>query len=263
MEEDNIKTIAEDGKKEKKKLHGFKLTFGRCFDFFIIAINIIVFVFSFIAFICISILTATSAAAVTNIANASSSQACILFASADTSNDVIVFSSNNICYFILVSPPIIWCFLVFFTLFLSIKICRAWKIGFFEIIICGVSIVCLIFAVIAALVLSLGHRITCDNVAQLNVPTTTTAQSCDMGGAYYTETEMILFVGFLDAAEATLWISCIVLIIISLIHFLRIVVFSRRKINKEKKRTKSAMEDRFKKEQQTTKADETQEKPSS
>ena len=231
----------EEVKKEKKKLHGFKLTFGRCFDFFIIAVNVVVFAFSFVAFICIAILMITSTAAV-NDKNGSPSEACLLFASDNTDGETIDFGSNSICYFILISPPIIWCFLIFFILFLSLKICRSWNISFFEVIICGISIVCLVFAVIATLVLTIGHSVTCGNVAKLNAPGTMDKQSCSSGGVYYTVSSSIPFEGLLFAAEITLWISCVVLVALSLIHFFRIVVFARRRINKEKIKAKLATE---------------------
>ena len=227
----------EEVKKEKKKLHGFKLTFGRCFDFFIIAINVVVFAFSFVAFICIAILMITSTAAVNN----SSSDACLLFASDNTDGETIDFGSNSICYFILISPPIIWCFLIFFILFLSLKICRSWNISFFEVIICGISILCLVFAVIATLVLTIGHSITCGSVAKLNVPDTMDKQSCSLGGVYYAGS-LLPFEGLLFTAEITLWISCVVLVALSLIHFFRIVVFARRRSNKEKMKAKLATE---------------------
>ena len=258
---DNFKTTTEDEKKDKERQHGFKLTFGRCFDFCLIAINIIVFVFSFIACICICLLLVTSNAAVLNT-DSSSSEACLLFATADEANDVIQFGSNSVCYFVLVSPLIVWCFLVFFILFLSLKICRAWDISFFEIILCGISIVCLVFVVIVTLTLTIGHSITCGNVAKLNIPDTEDKQSCSSGVVYYTAINALPFEGLLATAEITLWITCIVLVILSFIHFFRIVLFSRRSINKERMKAKLAIEEGRKKYQESQKVDEFVEKSS-
>ncbi|KAI6645785.1 hypothetical protein LOD99_13048 [Oopsacas minuta] len=253
MEEDKGTTQLEGGK-PKKKLHGFKLTFGRCFDLFLVSINILVFLFSFISFICIATLIITSSSAVSELGG--SSEICPLFGSADANGENLVFSASTICYFVLISPPIIWCFLVLFILFLSLKICCAWKIGFFEIAICVLSIICLVYTIIVSMVVSIGYTITCSNLAGLNIPGTTTKQSCINDGVYQGDEAdpsksavLIKFTGSIATGQVTFWISCLLLVILSFLHFIRIIIFSRRKIRKEEMRGK------FKDESKETKSD--------
>eukprot|EP00800_Vazella_pourtalesii_P012323 TRINITY_DN29131_c0_g1_i1.p1 TRINITY_DN29131_c0_g1~~TRINITY_DN29131_c0_g1_i1.p1 ORF type:complete len:263 (+),score=39.29 TRINITY_DN29131_c0_g1_i1:18-806(+) len=234
--------IVEPTQKEKKKLRGFKLTWGRCFDLFIVAINILVFVFTFVAFLCIAIYLITAAARVPE-SGGTSDQTCILFAGKDDNGNNLDFSSSSICYFILISPVIIWAFLLFFILFLSIKVCRAWKIGLFEIIICVLCIVCLIYNILVSIVLSIGYTLTCSRLAELDDPEDTSVkQSCANGGVKQGNgdgsTTYIEFAGAIATAQVTLWISALILVALSFIHLARLFIFSRRRVKNEEMRSR-------------------------
>ena len=238
---------------EKKRLHGFKLTWGRCFDLFVIAIYILVFILTFIAFLCIAIYLIIAAARVPEFGGASD-QTCVLFAGKTDDGNNLDFSSSSICYFILISPVIIWGFLLFFILFLSLKICRAWKIGLFEIIICVLCIVCLVYNILVSIVLSIGYTLTCSRLAELNDPVDTDVkQSCANGGVTQlntdgTTTTYIEFAGAMATAQVTLWISSLILVALSVIHLSRLFIFSRRRVKKEEMRTRLKSEKRDKEE---------------
>ena len=236
---------------EKKKLHGFKLTWGRCFDLFVIAIYILVFIFTFIAFLCIAIYLITAAARVPEFGG-TSDKTCVLFAGKNEDENNLVFSSSSICYFIIISPVIIWAFLLFFILFLSLKICRAWKIGLFEIVVCVLCIVCLIYNIIVSLVLSIGYTLTCSRLAELNDPEDESVkQSCANGGVKQGtngSTTFIEFAGAFATAQVTLWISSLILVVLAFIHLARLFIFSRRRVKKEQTRTRLKSEKRDKEE---------------
>lgn len=215
-------------KSTEKKKRGIRITFGRCFDFFLIAIYVAAILISLIAFICLAVIIGQSIDAAGKV-GLSSKQACLLFA--DGVNDTITFAQSDVCYYILASPPVIWCFTAFSIIFLIFKIWRTWNLGFFEIVIYIVSILGLIYAVIASLVLTVGHSFTCKNVARLDVPGSDEKQSC-LGGVHYKAddpTGVIQIEGYFFVSEIALWITSVILMVISILHCSRLCVFSRRR----------------------------------